>query len=97
MTRNILVSAGSLIDFMSGYTIWLAPISAILIVDYWVVHKQVVSVPDMYIPHGIYAFNKWGTNWRAVVAFVVGFAPLLPGFAKSVSFLRYWGENEGLM
>lgn len=82
---NILVSAESLINFMSGYTIWLAPISGILIADYWIVHRQVVSVPDMYRPDGIYAYNKYGTNWRAVVAFVVGFAPLLPGFAKSVS------------
>jgi cytosine/uracil/thiamine/allantoin permease len=36
---NIFVSAGSPIDIMSGYTIWLAPISAILIVDYWIAYK----------------------------------------------------------
>jgi hypothetical protein len=70
---------------MDGYTIWLAPIAGILIADYWIVHNQVLSVPDMYRPHGIYAYNKWGTNWRAAVAFLVGFAPLLPGFAASVS------------
>ncbi|KAH7346673.1 allantoin permease [Rhexocercosporidium sp. MPI-PUGE-AT-0058] len=70
---NILVSAESLINFMSGYTIWLAPISGIMIADYWIVHKQVLSVPDMYRPHGIYAYNKYGTNWRAVFAFFVGF------------------------
>ena len=81
---NILVSAESLINFMSGYTIWLAPISGILIADYWFVHKQVLSVPDMYRPDGIYAYNRFGTNWRAVVAFFIGFVPLLPGFAKSV-------------
>lgn len=81
---NILTSAESLINFMSGYTIWLAPIAGILIADYWVVHREVVSVPDMYKPDGIYAYNKYGTNWRAAVAFVVGFVPLLPGFANSV-------------
>jgi len=81
------VSAGSLIDFMSGYTIWLAPIAGILIADYYFVHKQVLSVPDMYRPEGIYKYNKYGTNWRAAVSFFVGFVPLLPGFAKSVSAL----------
>lgn len=81
---NILVSAESLISFMDGYTIWLAPISGILIADYWIVHRQVLSVPDMYHPQGIYAYNKWGTNWRAAIAFLVGFAPLLPGSANSV-------------
>lgn len=39
----------------------------------------------MYIPHGIYAYNKYGTNWRAVVAFFVGFVPLLPSFAAAVT------------
>jgi NCS1 family nucleobase:cation symporter-1 len=82
---NILVSAESLINFMSGYTIWLAPIAGILIADYWIIHNQVLSVEDMYRPDGIYKYNKWGTNWRAVVAFFVGFVPLLPGFAKSVN------------
>lgn len=82
---NILISAESLVNFMSGYTIWLAPISGILIADYWIVHRQVLSVPDMYIPHGIYAYNRFGTNWRAAIAFFVGFVPLLPGFAQSVT------------
>lgn len=70
---------------MDGYTIWLAPISGILIADYWIVHKQMVSVPDMYLPHGMYRYNRYGVNWRAAVSFLVGFAPLLPGFAQTVS------------
>ncbi|CAJ2505753.1 Uu.00g131470.m01.CDS01 [Anthostomella pinea] len=82
---NILKSAESLLTFMDGYSIWLAPISGILITDYWFVNKQRVSVPDMYRPDGIYAYEKWGTNWRAAVAFVVAFTPLLPGFAKAVT------------
>ena len=82
---NILASAESLLTFMDGYSIWLAPISAILICDYWIVHKQRLSVPDMYTPKGMYAYERWGTNWRAAVAFVIGFAPLLPGFAKAVT------------
>lgn len=82
---NILVSAESLLSFMDGYTIWLAPIAGILICDYWFVHKQVLDVAEMYNPHGIYAYNKYGTNWRAAVSFFVGFVPLLPGFAKSIT------------
>ncbi|KAH6679608.1 NCS1 nucleoside transporter family [Halenospora varia] len=82
---NILASAESLLNFMDGYTIWLAPISGILIADYWFVHKQVLSVEEMYKPEGIYRYNTWGTNWRAAVAFVVGFVPLLPGFASGVN------------
>ncbi|KAF2817373.1 cytosine-purine permease [Mytilinidion resinicola] len=82
---NILASAESLLTFMDGYSIWLAPISGILISDYWIVHRQRVSVPEMYRHHGIYAYEKYGTNWRAAVAFVIGFVPLLPGFAQAVT------------
>lgn len=81
---NILTSAGAFIDFMNGYTIWLAPIAGILIADYWIVHQGAISIPDMYLPNGIYRYNRYGTNWRAAVAFFVGFVPLLPGFAQSV-------------
>jgi nucleobase:cation symporter-1, NCS1 family len=82
---EILASADSLLTFMDGYSIWMAPLAGILIVDYWIVNGQRASIPDMYRPDGIYAYEKWGTNWRAAVAFVVGFAPLLPGFAQAVN------------
>lgn len=82
---EILASADSLLTFMDGYSIWMAPLAGILITDYWLVNGQRASIRDMYRPDGIYAYEKWGTNWRAAVAFVVGFAPLLPGFAKAVT------------
>ncbi|KAI1338686.1 permease for cytosine/purines, uracil, thiamine, allantoin-domain-containing protein [Xylariaceae sp. FL0016] len=82
---NILASAESLLTFMDGYSIWLAPISGILITDYWFVNGQRALIADMYRPEGIYAYERWGTNWRAAVAFVVAFVPLLPGFSKAVT------------
>ena len=63
----------------------LAPITGILLADYWIVHRQRYSVPDLYTPDGMYNYGKYGTNWRAVVAFVLGWVPLLPGFAQAVS------------
>lgn len=82
---EILASAESLLTFMDAYSIWLAPIAGILISDYWIVNRQRVNIPDMYRPDGMYAYEKWGTNWRSAVAFTVAFAPLLPGFANAVT------------
>ncbi len=82
---NILDSVESLVIFMDGYTTCLAPVSAILVADYWIVHRQRVSVPDMYRPDDIYKYNRYRNNWRALVAFVVGWLPLLPGFANGVN------------
>ncbi|KAH8646299.1 NCS1 nucleoside transporter family [Xylariales sp. PMI_506] len=81
---KILASVDSLLDFLDAYTIWLAPISSILIADYWIVNKQRVSIVDLYNLDGIYAYERWGTNWRAVVAFTIGWVPLVPGLAYAV-------------
>ncbi|GAB7355491.1 hypothetical protein MBLNU459_g5986t1 [Dothideomycetes sp. NU459] len=82
---NILSSAESLLNFMSGYTIWLAPITGVLLADYYIIHRQTYDVSELYKPYGKYRYNRFGTNWRAVVAWCLGWIPLLPGFAQSVT------------
>jgi NCS1 family nucleobase:cation symporter-1 len=64
----------------------LAPITGILLADYWVVQKQAYDVDAMYDPSGRYRYNQYGTNWRAVVAWFVAWIPLTPGFASGVGF-----------
>ena len=49
---------------------------------YWwvfVPQRQLVSVLTCELRYDA------GFNWRAFVAFVIGFAPLIPGFAKSIN------------
>jgi cytosine/uracil/thiamine/allantoin permease len=65
----------------------LAPITGILLADYWVVQKQAYDVDAMYDPNGRYRYNQYGTNWRAVAAWFVAWIPLTPGFASGVGFL----------
>ncbi|TVY44185.1 putative permease [Lachnellula subtilissima] len=82
---NILSSAAALLDFMDGYVIWLAPITGVLLADYYIVHRRTYDIEEMYLPNGIYRYNKFGTNWRAVAAWLVGCVPLIPGFASSLA------------
>jgi len=40
----------------------------------------------MYDFHGIYRYSaRYATNWRAVVALVLGFMPPLPGFISNIA------------
>lgn len=80
----IVSSAAQLMNFMSAYAIFLAPIAAMLAVDYWLVKKRRFDVPALYDPHGIYRYQH-GVNWRALVALVVTVVPLLPGLANRVA------------
>ncbi|KAJ4419373.1 hypothetical protein N0V82_004955 [Gnomoniopsis sp. IMI 355080] len=82
---KILASAGSFLNFMSAYAIFLGPIAAIMLFDFWVVHKARYDTLALYNPLGIYRYNGVGINWRAVVAFLVGLAPSLPGFANGIN------------
>ncbi|KAL5438606.1 hypothetical protein PMIN06_010205 [Paraphaeosphaeria minitans] len=82
---KILASAAKFLAFLGGYTIFLGPMTSVLIVDYYVVRRGNVSVPDMYHFHGIYRYSpKFASNWRAVVAFFIGCIPPLPGFVHNI-------------
>jgi NCS1 family nucleobase:cation symporter-1 len=82
---KIIYSASSLLSFMSGLGIFLAPIAAILGADFWVIKKKHIDVPALYRAQGRYRYNRVGTNWRAVVAFLVSVVPNIPGMAASVN------------
>ncbi|QDS75857.1 hypothetical protein FKW77_001555 [Venturia effusa] len=81
---KILASAAKFLAFLGGYTIFLGPMTGILICDYFIVRRGNVSVPDMYNFHGIYKYGRFGTNWRAFVAFWFGCVPPLPGFVNNI-------------
>ncbi|KAI9750068.1 MAG: Altered inheritance of mitochondria protein 18 mitochondrial [Chaenotheca gracillima] len=82
---KILASAGSFLNFMSAYSIFLGPIAAIMVMDFWVIHGMKYDVLSLYRPDGVYRYGSTGVNWRAIVAFVVGVAPSLPGFINSIN------------
>lgn len=84
MPWKIIASASSFLSFMGGYSVFLAPISGVLVADYWLVKNFKVDVPALYDPKGRYHY--WhGINWRALVALVVAAAPNLGGLAHSIS------------
>ncbi|KAK4689323.1 nucleobase:cation symporter-1, NCS1 family, partial [Tremellales sp. Uapishka_1] len=82
---KILASATTFYNFISGYGIVLGPFAGVMLFDYYIVKRQKLDVPALYDPHGRYRYNKFGCNWRAAVAFVVGFAPNIPGLVSSVN------------
>jgi len=80
---KILASAPGYLSFVNGYTVFLAPITGIIITDYWLVHRTRVDVPSMYRPRGRYRYTH-GINWRAAAAMVVSVPPTFPGLIDSI-------------
>ena len=93
MPWKLLKSPDSYIfSWLVGYSALLGPIAGIMIVDYWVLRRCKLDAPDLYRPNGRYG----GINWVAMIALVIGIAPNLPGFLKSVSLIQgapnFWDE-----
>ncbi len=83
MPWKLLSSAEAYIfNWLIGYSALLGPIAGIMIVDYWLLKKTELDVPELYRPGGKYK----GTNPVAVVALIVGVLPNVPGFLKAAGF-----------
>ncbi|KAL4984413.1 NCS1 allantoate transporter [Aspergillus falconensis] len=83
---KILESASNFLNFMSAYAIFLGPIAAIMLWDFWLIKSRKYDTVALYRPDmPTYWFNAWLVNWRAVVAFLVGVVPSLPGLSNSVN------------
>ena len=84
MPWKLLASADAYIfNWLVGYSALLGPIAGIMIVDYWLLRGKQLDVPDLYRVQGRYA----GVNWVAMWALVIGVAPNVPGFLRSVKML----------
>ncbi|KAK5117169.1 hypothetical protein LTR85_008937 [Meristemomyces frigidus] len=81
---EILSSAETFLAFMSGYSVFLAPIAGIIATDYWIIKKRQIDVPALYDPHGRYRYF-YGVNWQGLVAFLLAVCPNLPGLAHSIN------------
>ncbi|KAJ5517704.1 Nucleobase cation symporter-1 NCS1 [Penicillium expansum] len=81
---KILASAGNFLNFMVAYAIFLGPIAAIMLCDYWIVKRRKYDSVALYQPMGIYRYFH-GFNHHALIAFIVGTVPSLPGLMNSVN------------
>jgi nucleobase:cation symporter-1, NCS1 family len=83
---ELLASAGTFISVMGAYSVFLGPMCGLQICDYFLVRKQKVKLSDLYHPGkaGLY-YYVLGINPRAFVAWVIGWAPQLPGFVATVN------------
>lgn len=71
---------------MSSFSVFVTPLIAVYICDFYVVRRQTIKLTDCFIDskESIYWFNG-GVNWRSIVSFLAGCAPGLPGLINSAN------------
>ncbi|HKE90154.1 MAG TPA: NCS1 family nucleobase:cation symporter-1 [Gemmatimonadales bacterium] len=77
-------AAAYIFTWLIGYGALLGPVAGIMIADYFLIRRGVLQVEDLYRRGGAYEYVR-GVNWVAVVAFVLGVLPNLPGFIAAIS------------
>ncbi|KAF4503029.1 C2H2 zinc finger [Fusarium agapanthi] len=83
---ELLSSASVFISVLSAYSVFLGPIIGIQVCDYWLIRSRRIKLSDLYNPGptSIYYFSC-GFNPRSFIAWFLGFATQLPGFAAGVT------------
>ena len=77
-------SAKSFSSFLGSYSLFLGSLAGILVCDYWIIRRKVLSLSALYTDSRSGAHWFWlGFNWRAFVAFACGITPNMPGLAKA--------------
>ena len=77
---------GYIFTWLIAYSALLGPIGGILIADYFVYRRRKLNVTALYQADGEYRFTN-GFSLVALIAFVVGALPSLPGFLVNVKAL----------
>lgn len=83
---NLVASSSKFTTALSAYAVFLSAIAGVIFADYYIVRKGYVNIFHCYTNKlgSYYMYNRYGTNWRAVVAYVIGIIPNFPGFIGSV-------------
>ncbi|PVH97232.1 hypothetical protein DM02DRAFT_685713 [Periconia macrospinosa] len=83
---QLITNASVFLNVVSSYTIIIGPILGIQICDYFVLRRRRLQLSGLYdaVPHAPYWYAH-GFNWRAIFAWIVTWAPQLPGFINAIN------------
>lgn len=89
---NLLSSSSKFTTYLSAYSVFLSSIVGVICADYYYVRRGYLKLTHMYSSfapenpthRSYYMYNKFGINWRALVAYLCGIAPNITGFVNAV-------------
>ncbi|KEY68266.1 hypothetical protein S7711_07020 [Stachybotrys chartarum IBT 7711] len=88
---RFFTQAGIFISVISSFGVFASVLTAIIILDYWVIRKKAWKIPDLFQggPEYIYWYTH-GINFRAWSVYIITVIPSLPGLVMSIM-----GRTEG--
>ncbi|EER25466.1 NCS1 nucleoside transporter family protein [Coccidioides posadasii C735 delta SOWgp] len=83
---KLVSTATVFLSVLSSYAVFLGPMTGLMISSWFVVNQRKIKIEDLYIGHksSIY-WCTMGVDWRALIAWLCGTVPSLPGFVAGVN------------
>lgn len=83
---KILNTANTFISAISGYAVFLGPLTGIMLAEYYLIRQRKLKLSHLYLPNPTsdYWFTS-GLNTRAAIVWSLSVWPSLPGFFASVT------------
>lgn len=80
---NFFTSSTNFTTYLSAYAVFLSSVAGVISSDYFWVRRGYLNVWHLYSndPDSNYTYNRFGTNWRAYAAYILGIVPNIVGFA----------------
>ncbi len=80
MPWELIASASAFLSFLGSYNIFMAPLCAVIIIDYNYVRKGNIHVPSLYAGTKGSLYWFWsGVNWIGCIAWILGTTMGIPG------------------
>ena len=89
-------AAAYIFTWLIGYSSLMGALGGILIVDYWIIRRQVLITDDLFREQGAYTYSG-GVNPKAIVALVLSVLPVVPGFIRAASTPGGQVANPGFL
>lgn len=87
--------SGFIFDWLGTYGGGMGVIAGVMIADYWIVRRRMLSVNGLFSARGVYHFSK-GWNMRAVAATIIGLFIAWGGFfIPAFHFMTAYGWFAG--
>ncbi|KAL0573503.1 hypothetical protein V5O48_008456 [Marasmius crinis-equi] len=80
-----LNSASIFLTVLSGFGVFLSPITGLMLADYHLIRRYKLKMEDLYVGDSSSIYWYWhGIHWRAVVGWILGAFPTLPGLIMTI-------------
>lgn len=76
---QLVATATKFLTVLSGFGIFIAPMTGVMLADYFVVRKSKLRICDLYRTNDTIYFFWHGINWRGFASAALGCAFLMPG------------------